>query len=156
MPSRQIRKRTLHGLRKSLEYKTWRAILHRCNYPKAIGYANYGGRGITVCAQWNSFPQFYSDMGPKPTPEHTIERIDNDGPYSPDNCRWATRKEQAANRRLRSDANMITFSGETKHISEWAKSIGIEVDTLWHRLSASWPIEKALTRPHRWLKKRMN
>lgn len=87
-----------HGKSKSPIYGIWANMLRRCDYPKADRYDSYGGRGITVCEEWrNSFEQFYKDMGDKPSREHSIGRIDNDGDYCPDNCRWETREEQSCN-----------------------------------------------------------
>lgn len=87
-----------HGLKKTPEYRTWCAMKERCSRPKNISYKNYGAKGIKVCERWRtSFENFIADMGNKPSPKHTIDRIDPSGDYEPDNCRWATYKEQFDN-----------------------------------------------------------
>jgi hypothetical protein len=108
-----------HG-KESREYRTWRHIRSRCRNKNNPAYKDYGGRGISVCDRWNSFANFLADMGPKPSPKHQIERIDNDGDYEPSNCRWATPIEQSNNRRTN---HFITIRGRTLSIADWAREI---------------------------------
>ncbi len=132
-----------HGLWGSTEWNSWSSMRQRCNNPNMVYYNMYGGRGIYVCDRWqDSFENFYEDMGSKPSPSHSIERIDNDGPYSPENCRWATKKEQAGNRR---SARTLTHEGETLSLTEWAGRLGITPNALYMRLYKGWSVEKALT-----------
>jgi len=101
-------------LKRPPEYGSWRAMKKRCRCPKHPDYKHYGGRGITVCERWNDFDAFLADMGPKPTPAHEIDRIDNDGYYCPENCRWATRTINGQNRRcVKLD---IEKASEIKHL----------------------------------------
>jgi hypothetical protein len=142
----------IHGLLRGGKYpptyNVWRAMRQRCLNPKKRLYHNYGGRGITVCERWNSFANFASDMGPCP-PGHTLDRIDNDGPYEPSNCRWATRSQQQRNRR---NVRPLTFQGRTMLISDWAKELGIDSNTIQARIdNYGWSVERALsTAPRPW------
>jgi hypothetical protein len=100
---------TTHGhttnYRTSREYWVWAGMIQRCTNPNHVGFHNYGGRGIRVCDRWkNSFADFIADMGPRPTPQHTIERVDNNGNYEPTNCKWTTRAEQSRNTRRNKNA----------------------------------------------------
>lgn len=126
----------------------WRSIVFRCINPKSPAYPRYGGRGVTVCERWRrSVHAFLEDMGPRPTPKHTVERVDNDGNYEPGNCRWATRKEQGRNKPGQNVR--LTCGGRTKLLTEWAEETGMSVQTLWARLKRGWDHEKALTTPVR-------
>ncbi|MEO1432514.1 MAG: hypothetical protein AAFV71_26275 [Cyanobacteria bacterium J06633_8] len=109
-------------------YSTWNGMKDRCNNPSNPNYKNYGGRGIKVCDRWmNSFFHFVKDVGIKINKEYSLDRIDNNGNYAPTNCRWATSKQQSNNRRTN---KQITFNGQTKNITEWAKQLNISVGTL--------------------------
>ncbi len=133
-------------MRQTPEYRSWTHLKGRCLTPTDKKFPDYGGRGITLCDRWrDSFADFYADMGPRPSADHSVERKDNDGPYSPENCRWATRIEQGANKR---NNQTYTFGGETHHLTEWARRTGIPFFTLRHRVvKAGWPIDRALTEP---------
>ena len=90
-----------HGATHTTEYRSWKSMIQRCTNPNSINYKDYGGRGITVCEDWKSFERFIADVGLKPTDNHTIDRINNEGNYEPGNCKWSTRQEQLSNRRPR-------------------------------------------------------
>ncbi len=135
---------TTHGRSHSAEYKTWEAMRRRCMKPKDKNFHSYGGRGITVCERWQKFEHFFTDMGEKPTPKHSIDRIDNEGPYSPDNCRWATQQEQCQNRR----GNLyLTYEDRRQTITEWARESGLKIGTLFWRIHRGWSIERSLKTP---------
>ena len=128
----------------SPEYGSWTNMRRRCYAPKTPQFSGYGGRGITVCDEWrDSFDQFLHDMGLAPSRGHTLDRIDNDGPYSPENCRWATRKEQNNNRR---DNHKIAYAGKVMTLAQWSDYLGIPCVTLRSRIWRGWPIERAFTR----------
>ena len=125
------------------EYHTWRCMRGRCKNPKSRLFSAYGGRGIYVCERWNDFDMFYADMGPRPSSSHSLDRIDNDGPYSPENCRWATHYQQSNNRR---SSVLLTFRGKTQSIRQWSRETGINHSTIQRRLKRlKWSVEKALT-----------
>lgn len=134
------------GLSRSRIYSIWRGMKRRCCDENNKDYNGYGARGIKVCDEWkNNFMSFYNwAMENGYRDNLTIDRIDNDGDYKPSNCRWVTNTEQCANRRTN---RYITYNGETKTISQWAKDKNLNFCTLWHRLNNGWSIEKALTLP---------
>ncbi len=133
-----------HGMSKTLMFTTWIGILHRCNCKTSRDYPKYGGRGIKVCERWaNSFENFMKDMGPKPSRLHSLDRFpDNNGPYSPENCRWATPKEQNNNTRTN---RILTLNGESKTVTQWSECLGIVRSTIFKRLAMGWSDEKALS-----------
>ena len=131
----------------SPEYICWNAIRARCSNPKNPNYARYGARGITVCDEWkNNFLSFLADMGPRPSLAHSVERIDNDGNYEPSNCKWATKSEQANNRR---SSTIIEMCGERKTLAEWCRVNRIAPSTVCQRMNYGWKVERALTAPVR-------
>lgn len=123
-------------------YRSWCEMRQRCMNPRSKNYPRYGGRGINICPEWDSFEKFYDDMGKCP-PAHSIDRINNNSGYSKENCRWATALEQAQNTR---SVILLTFEGETHCVREWARRIGIWNNALRERLKRGWPLEKALAK----------
>lgn len=126
----------------SSEYTAWMNVKQRCQNPKASGYRKYGAKGIKLCDNWQSFANFIEDMGPKPTPYHTIDRIDPSKDYTPENCRWATQLEQQNNR---SNNRRITAFGKTQTLQQWCRETGMNHKTILRRIGLAWPIEKALS-----------
>lgn len=123
----------------SSEYLSWNGMKARCYNEKTPSYHRYGGRGISICDRWiNSFSNFLKDMGKKPSDNYSIDRIDNDGNYSPENCRWATNKMQVNNS---TGARLLTYKNETLCCSDWAKKIGISLTMLLNRLKKGDSIE---------------
>lgn len=129
-----------HGLSRTAEHKIWGGIISRCEDPENRYYA---GRGIKMCQRWrDSFLNFLQDMGPRPSPSHSIERIDNDADYGPTNCRWATRLDQNRNTRQN---RFLEFQGRRLTISQWSEVVGIKAGTIQFRIAAGWSTERALT-----------
>lgn len=136
---------TSHGQYGSPEYRSWSSMLARCYTPSNHAYTRYGGRGITVCDRWRtSFGAFYKDMGKRPSLGCSIERLDNDSGYHPDNCVWATPTEQARNRK---NNHILHYNGQAMCLAAWAEQVGIHPDTIAQRLDRGWPIKRALTEP---------
>ena len=132
----------IHGMRHTPEYNVWSKIKNRCNNPKSKDYKYYGGRGIKVYPKWiKSFQAFFDYVGPRPTPKHTIERIDNDKGYFPGNVTWATQTEQANNTRTN---HPITIGKLTLNLCQWAQKLGINQTTICQRINAGWSPEKAV------------
>ena len=131
-----------HGMARTRFYRCWMRMRRRCSEVNDVSYKYYGGRGITVCDRWQDFQNFYADMFSTYSDVLSIDRIDNDGNYEPNNCRWATNAEQSSNKR---STHQITYNGVTKSLPEWAEEKGLKVSTLWNRLfKYKWPVADAL------------
>lgn len=131
-----------HGMSSDGMYAVWNTMIQRCCNDKSSSFENYGGRGINVCARWRIFENFYSDMGKRPS-GMTIERKDNDGDYCPENCCWASREDQAKNKR---DSRNFEFNGEKRTLAEICIIQGVNFETARKRLQKGWPIEKAVSK----------
>lgn len=126
---------------------TWTQLRQRCSNPRHPRYKDYGGRGISVCQRWDSFDAFVSDMGPRPTPAHTIDRIDNNGPYSPENCRWATRLQQSENKR---NCRYVEVGREKVTLKEACFRLGLSYKMVHLRITRfGFSVERALSAPRR-------
>lgn len=132
--------------KESPEYKSWHSMWQRCLNPKSKSYQWYGKRGITVCAKWRTFSRFLADMGRRPTLKHSLDRVDPNGNYTPENCRWATPTEQQRNHR---DRRLIKYKGEALPLWRWIEVTGLPRSTLSCRLHRGWAPKEALTEPKR-------
>lgn len=144
--NRKAALKTTHGESQSPEWNVFEGMHQRCENPNAPSFAYYGGRGITVCERWRSFENFLADVGKRPTPRHTLERCNNSLGYSPENCYWATRREQMRNTRHN---HMITINGKTKCLAEWCEIFDMPYSLVHQRLCLTppWTPERALTTP---------
>jgi hypothetical protein len=133
---------TTHGLSSRAEYGVWKNMVARC-----ARHPNYRGRGIAISPEWrHDFPRFLADMGSRPGPEYSIDRIDNDGPYSATNCRWALFHAQCRNR---GNNRWITHRGKRMILDDWCRELGLRRKMVEHRLRAGWTIHDALEKPPR-------
>lgn len=130
-----------HGLSKTRIYRIWSSMKQRCLNPLNPRWADYGGRGISICEKWMVFEEFFKDIGDAPSPAYSLDRIDNNAGYSPDNCRWATRSEQQFNRRRRT----IAIGGRNYTIKEIAAAAGIGRTAVYERIKAGWPTEELIS-----------
>lgn len=120
-------KRATHGQVHKAENNVWRQMRQRCLNPNKDTYKHYGGRGITICPEWDSFEQFLKDMGPRPGPYHKLDRLDNNGNYCKENCAWRSQKEQIHNQR---HSIRIPYGGKNYSAAEWSRRTGIPVETI--------------------------
>jgi hypothetical protein len=134
----------IHGKHGSRVYKIWDTMKQRCTNVNHKSYLDYGGRGIRYDPQWETFDNFYADMGDPPSNDHTLDRRDNDGPYCRENCRWATTLEQHNNR---SDNAYLTLNGVTRTQAEWTRITGLSRLTIQQRRQRGWTDEQTLTLP---------
>lgn len=122
---------TTHGKRYTPEFKVWAGMHNRCRNPNDVAFTRYGGRGIRVCERWRDFESFYADMGARPSHKHSLDRINNDGNYAPDNCRWATASQQRRNQR---GTIYLEFNGRRLAMADVAELLGVTYSTMENRL----------------------
>lgn len=147
--TKRNKERATHGDTKTPLYRSWANMKERCTNPAHSGYPYYGGRGIKVCEEWKDYTKFREwalSVGYDYDPKWTIDRIDPDGDYCPENCRFLTRQQQNATKR---NAVRVEYNGETKCLREWAREYGIPYLTFYNRYKHGWEIEKALNTPVR-------
>ena len=138
---------TKHGLWKSPLYRVWQHMIQRCHNEKTQQYANYGGRGISVCKQWHDIEKFHDDMFDSYRVGLTIDRIDNNGNYEPSNCKWSTKEQQSRNKRSNI---LVTIDGQTKVLKDWCEQFNVSYHSVYYRIKVSgWEPIKALTHPSR-------
>jgi hypothetical protein len=129
------------------EYRAWRNIITRCTNPRAPSYAKYGARGIAVCDRWrHSYERFLADMGRRPSAQHSIDRVDNAGPYAPENCRWATPRMQARNRR---STKFVTYGNAERRLIDLCEALNVPYRLAIRRLADGWDIDRAIAAPRR-------
>jgi hypothetical protein len=139
------RRSTTHGRKGTPEFSAWVEMRRRCRDVNRNTADSYIIRGITVCAEWeHSFERFFADVGPRPSPEHSIDRIDNDGNYEPNNVQWALPKQQARNRRSN---RIIKVNGVAKTVAGWSEDSGISEATIRYRLNRGWDAKDAVSIP---------
>ena len=141
-----VARNVVHGMSKTPEYQAWLMTRQRCENPNQKDFKHYGGRGIYMCERWKVFENFLEDMGRRPK-GLTLERLDNDGPYTPGNCVWASRKAQASNTRRN---RVVVRGGDAKTLSQWAEDLGMPRRTVNARVTKlGYSEERALTQPIR-------
>jgi len=137
----------IHGQSLTPEYRAWREMIRRCYNRNCDAYPSYGGRGIAVCQRWcDSLDAFLSDMGRRPSDKHELDRENNDGGYTPDNCRWVLSKINSRNRRSN---RLVTIRAKTQTVADWSDTHGVKQSTICKRLDAGWSPERAIKTPAR-------
>jgi len=136
-----------HRLSRTTEYVAWMAMKTRCLNKNSERYPDWGGRGIAIAAEWVSdFPAFLKHIGPRPSPQHSIDRIDNTRGYEPGNVRWSVRLQQMRNTRHN---RVITFNGKTQCVSAWCEELSLPTEVVYSRLKHGWNEHEALATPYR-------
>lgn len=146
--------RTIHGHAKgtkSPEYHSWHAMLSRCRNANDPSYPHYGGRGIAVCDRWFTFPNFLADMGPRPA-NTSLNRLNNELGYGPQNCEWSDIRSQIRNRRI---TRTLTARGQTKTLAGWCDETGLLYSTIRARIARGWPADQVLS-PRGWWKNQVS